>query len=199
MTKFIFDLDGTVTSEETLPKIAAHFGIQEEIAELTKKTIAGDIPFVESFIQRVGILGKIPVSEINDLLENTALYPQVHHFIRQHGSDCVIATGNIENWVEKLIGKIGCQSFCSHVDLANNRVKKLTLILKKEDVVKQYQENCERVVFIGDGHNDMEAMRLADISIACGLTHYPAKSVLTVSDYLVFEEVSLCRLLNQLS
>jgi HAD superfamily phosphoserine phosphatase-like hydrolase len=198
MVKFIFDLDGTVTSEETLPKIAAHFGIQEEIAELTKKTIAGDIPFVESFIQRVGILGKISVSEINDLLEDTALYSQVHRFIQQHNQDCIIATGNIENWVEKLIRKIGCQSFCSHVDLINNRVKKLTFILKKEDVVKQFQANGERVVFIGDGHNDMEAMRLSDISIACGLTHYPAKSVLTVSDYLVFEERSLCRLLNQL-
>jgi HAD superfamily phosphoserine phosphatase-like hydrolase len=198
MAKFIFDLDGTVTSEETLPKIAAYFGIQEKIAEITKQTIAGDIPFVESFINRVGILGKLPVSEINDLLENTALYPQVHRFIQTHAADCAIATGNIENWVEKLIKKINCKSFCSKIDLENNQVKKLTFILKKEDVVKQYQEAGEKVIFIGDGNNDMEAMHFADIAIACGLTHYPAKSILTVADYLVFEESTLCRLLNQL-
>jgi HAD superfamily phosphoserine phosphatase-like hydrolase len=198
MPKFIFDLDGTVTSEETLPKIAAHFDIQEKIAELTRQTIAGDIPFVESFINRVGILGKLPVSEINDLLEHTALYQGIYRFIQTHAADCAIATGNIENWVEKLIKKINCKSFCSKIDLENNHVKKLTFILKKEDVVKRYQEAGEKVIFIGDGNNDMEAMRLADIAVACGLTHYPAKSVLTVANYLVFEESTLCRLLNQL-
>jgi HAD superfamily phosphoserine phosphatase-like hydrolase len=196
--KFVFDLDGTVTSEETLPKIAAYFGIKEEIEKLTNQTIAGDIPFIESFINRVGILGKFPVSKINDLLENTIVYNQVYRFIQQHLDDCVIATGNIRCWVEKLIVKIGCTAYCSDADIFDGKIKKLTFILKKEDIVKEFQEKEEKVVFIGDGNNDMEAMRLADISIACGLTHYPAKSVLTVSDYLVFEERSLCRLLNQL-
>jgi len=198
MTRFIFDLDGTVTSEETLPKIAAYFGVVEKIAELTRQTMYGDIPFVESFIRRVGILGKLPVSEINDLLENTPLYPLLHKFIQAHSANCVIATGNIENWVEKLVAKVGCKSYCSRIELLDNTVKKLTFILKKEEVVKEYQERGERVVYIGDGNNDMEAMRLADVAIACGVTHYPAKSVLTVADYLVFEEASLCRLLNQL-
>ena len=50
--KFIFDLDGTITSEETLPLMAKHFNVQEEIEQLTRETIQGDIPFVESFIAR---------------------------------------------------------------------------------------------------------------------------------------------------
>ena len=45
--KFLFDLDGTVTSAETLPIIAEHFECKEEIAELTKRTVHGNIPFVE--------------------------------------------------------------------------------------------------------------------------------------------------------
>ena len=68
--KFIFDLDGTITSEETLPLIAKHFNVQEEIEQLTRETIQGDIPFVESFIRRVFILGKLPVDEVAALLEN---------------------------------------------------------------------------------------------------------------------------------
>jgi hypothetical protein len=51
---------------------------------------------------------------------------------------------------------------------------------------------------IGDGNNDMEAMREADISIACGLIHYPARSILSIADYLIFEENSLYKLLNQI-
>jgi cation transport ATPase len=65
-------------------------------------------------------------------------------------------------------------------------------------VVKKYKELGEKVVYIGDGNNDMEAMRISDISIAAGLIHYPANSILTVADYLIFNEEALCRQLNQL-
>ena len=47
--KFLFDLDGTVTSEETLPIIANHFNCVEQISELTARTVQGNVPFIESF------------------------------------------------------------------------------------------------------------------------------------------------------
>ena len=34
MTKFIFDLDGTITKQETLPLISSYFNVQEEIDKL---------------------------------------------------------------------------------------------------------------------------------------------------------------------
>lgn len=198
MTKFIFDLDGTVTSQETLPIISDHFGLSKEIKKITKQTIQGNIPFVESFIKRVHVLGKLPVDEISTLLEKTLLYPKIVNFINENKNNCIIATGNLDCWVEKLSKKIGCQCFTSCADVKNNQVSKITQILKKENIVKRYKDLGEKVVFIGDGNNDMEAMRIADTSIACGLTHRPAKSILTITDYLIFNEDALCRQLNQL-
>ena len=196
--KFLFDLDGTVTSKETLPVIAKHFNIQEEIEELTAETIKGNIPFVESFIRRVGILGKLPVDEINDLLETVPLYQGIHSFIKQHRQDCFIVTGNVFSWVEKLSLKVGCGLYSSEGVIEDNKVKKLKTILKKENVVKEFQNKGDKVCFIGEGNNDAEAMRLADVSIAFGVTHMPANSVLNITDYLIFEEETLCRQLNQL-
>ena len=103
--KCIFDLDGTVTSQETLPLIAEHFGVQEEIAELTRQTIRGNVPFIESFIKRVHILGRLPVSEINELLGDVQLYGLLHKFITSHADKCAIATGNLSCWVDKLTAK----------------------------------------------------------------------------------------------
>ena len=54
------------------------------------------------------------------------------------------------------------------------------------------------MVYVGDGNNDLEAMRLADIAIANGITHDPAVSILGVADYVVYTEEALCRQLNQL-
>ena len=167
MTKFIFDLDGTVTKEETLPIIAKHFSVEEEIEKLTKQTVMGHIPFVESFIRR-------------------------------HRENCAIATGNLSCWVAKLVERLGCEVYCSEGQIENNQVVKLTDILKKESVVEKYRAEGHRVVFIGDGNNDVEAMRAADVAIASGLTHAPTASVISVADYLVLNEVALCRQLNQL-
>jgi HAD superfamily phosphoserine phosphatase-like hydrolase len=196
--KFIFDLDGTVTAEETLPFIAKHFHIQAEIDNITKETIQGNIPFVESFIKRVQILGKLPVSKVSSLLGKVHLYPQLHAFIQENRNRCIIASGNLSCWVDELIEKIGCPAFCSEAVVENNRVVKLTKILRKELVVEDCRRDGYEVVYIGDGNNDLEAMRTADIAIAVGMTHYPSKSLLPVSDYVIFNEKALCRQLNQL-
>lgn len=198
MIKFLFDLDGTITQVETLPLIADHFNVKEKIDELTKETIAGNVPFVESFIRRVHILGHLPVNEVAELLESVQLYPLVANFIQKHQNSCCVVTGNLSCWTAPLVSKLGCTYYASKAEVGGNRILKLSSILKKETVVKHLKENGHKVIFIGDGNNDVEAMRVADVSIASALTHYPASGVLSVADYLVLNEVALCRQLNQL-
>lgn len=100
--------------------------------------------------------------------------------------------------MEKLCRKVGCKAFTSKAIVKDNEVFKLTNILRKETIVREYQNQGYTVVVIGEGNNDLEAMRAADISIASGLTHKPANSVLGIVDYVIYEEEALCRQLNQL-
>ncbi len=196
--KFLFDLDGTVTSEETLPIIAKHFKCEDKILELTKRTVQGNVPFVESFIRRVNILGNYSVNEISNLLAQVSLYPQIYNFISSHKSDCVIVTGNLTCWCDQLFKKIGCQCYGSEAEFKDDKVIKLKSILRKEQIVDQYKALGETVVFIGDGNNDMEAMRHSNISISVGMTHNPAQSLLAITDYVIYNEGALCRQLRQL-
>ena len=196
--KFIFDLDGTITSEETLPLIARHFNVQEEIEQLSRETMQGDIPFVESFIRRVFILGKLPVDEVASLIESINIYPSIFDFISSHKEQCVIATGNLLCWSEKLLARLGCEAYCSDAVVEDNKVVRITKILDKELVVAKYKNEGYEVVFIGNKSEDLEAMRSADIAIATGMVQYPAKSILPMTNYLIFSEEALCRQLSQL-
>lgn len=198
MTKILFDLDGTITKQETLPIIAHAFSMQNNILSLTQDTVSGKIPFVESFIRRVHMLKDLPVNEINKLLTTVNLYSDIVSFISEHKDKCAIVTGNLDCWCFDLLSKIDCPYFCSTATVANNKISKLDKILIKEEVVTYYKNKNHRVIYIGDGNNDVEAMRLADVSIASWLTHQPSLGVIMTSDYLVTSEVSLCRLLNQL-
>lgn len=197
--KFLFDLDGTVTSAETLPIIAQHFDCVEQISELTARTIQGNVPFVESFIRRVNILGGHSVSEVSELLSKVPLYPQIARFISEHKEDCIIVTGNLTCWCDGLFKTIGCQCYGSEAECENDHVVKLKTILRKEQIVDQYRALGETVVFIGDGNNDLEAMRHANISIATGLTHNPAQSLMSICDYVIFDENALVRQMRQLA
>lgn len=197
--KFLFDLDGTVTSAETLPIIANHFDCVEQIAELTARTIQGNVPFVESFIRRVNILGGFSVRKTAELLSKVPLYPQIAQFIKEHSEDCVIVTGNLTCWCEGLFKNIGCQCYGSEAECEDDHVVKLRTILRKEQIVDQYRALGETVVFIGDGNNDLEAMRHANISIATGLTHNPAQSLMSICDYVIFDENALVRQMRQLA
>lgn len=196
--KFLFDLDGTVTSEETLPIIANHFNCVEQISELTAKTVQGNVPFIESFIRRVNILGAYSVFETTRLLSEVPLYPAIAKFIEEHKEDCVIVTGNLTCWCEGLFKKIGCQCYGSEALCEEDKVVKLKTILRKEQIVDQYKALGETVVFIGDGNNDLEAMRHANVSIATGLTHNPAQSLMSICDYVIFNEQALVRQMRQL-
>lgn len=196
--KFLFDLDGTVTSEETLPIIANHFNCVEQISELTAKTVQGNVPFIESFIRRVNILGAYSVSETTRLLSEVPLYPAIAKLIEEHKEDCVIVTGNLTCWCEGLFKKIGCQCYGSEALCEDDKVVKLKTILRKEQIVDQYKALGETVVFIGDGNNDLEAMRHANVSIATGLTHNPAQSLMSICDYVIFNEQALVRQMRQL-
>lgn len=196
--KFLFDLDGTVTSEETLPIIANHFNCVEQISELTARTVQGNVPFIESFIRRVNILGHYSVSETSQLLAAVPLYPAIAKFIEEHKEDCVIVTGNLTCWCEGLFKKIGCQCYGSEALCEDDQVVKLKTILRKEQIVDQYKALSETVVFIGDGNNDLEAMRHANVSIATGLTHNPALSLMSICDYVIFNEQALVRQMRQL-
>ncbi len=197
-TKFLFDLDGTITREETLPLIAARFGLTEEIRALTEETVRGAVPFEVSLTARVMALGAFPLEEIAALLEAVPLHERLVAFLREHPGDAAIVTGNLDVWAGRLLRRIGCRAYTSEARTEGNRVVGIRRILDKRAVVRHYQAEGHRVVFVGDGDNDVEAMTAADIALGAGLVHEPAPRVLSVAQRIFYEEEEMRAYLEKL-
>ena len=194
---FLFDLDGTVTAEELLPRIAAHAGIEPEMRALTEATVAGRAPFEESLRHRVGLLGRLPIAVVRDVCASARLNDDIVGFIRERPERCAIVTGNLDVWIRPLAERIGARLFCSTAAVQGDRVVGIARILRKVTVLDQV--DGAPVVAIGDGHNDAELLERAAVGVAFGGVHAPASSLLDVCTHAVYDSAHLCRFLRQLS
>lgn len=201
-TAFCFDLDGTLTKQEILPLIAKEIDIEEEIKILTVLTIQGKINFESSFKLRVKLLSVIDNDKIQDIIDGVKINNNVVDFIGNNVEDCYVITNNLDCWVDKFIeNKIGCKYYTSKANVNNNRVSSISNIINKGDIVEKIKSdfNYDKVVVIGDGNNDVPMFEIADVKIACGITHQPSENILKNSNIIIYSEKSLCQILKQLS
>ncbi len=198
-TAFCFDLDGTVTRQEVLPVIAAELGLAEEIGFLTQMTIRGQIPFEMSFRLRCRLLADIEVETVAKIVEAVPLEAPIAEFIREHRDHCYVVTGNLDVWISRLVSGLGCGVFSSRAETRKDgKLGALTHVLRKSGPVRELRSQYDRVVTIGEGFNDLPMFEEADVGIAYGGVHPPAREVIENSDYVVGEGETLCRLLNML-
>ena len=188
--KFVFDLDSTITKKEILPTIAERFGLGAIVQDQTEAAMRGQVPFEESFRQRVALLTHCPVSEAARLVAGIPLNEHIAEFVRANPERCYIATGNLDVWIEGLVERLGLAKdhvFCSKTIVLGDRIAQVSEVFgpeQKAEFVRRLatsekggagksaasaeQHEQYGVAAIGDGANDIEMCRAADIGIAFG-------------------------------
>ena len=197
-TIYCFDLDGTITSQELLPLMAAELDLYEEISALTEATINGLIPFERSFKLRCKLLSDVPIEKVQDVANKVKLNNVIVEFIKENKDNSCIITGNIYEWIKPIVEKIGCKIFCSKGKFKNGKLIGLEKIVDKGEIIRTLNQNNKSTVAVGDGMGDVLMFQESNTSIAFGGVHEPIETLMKVSDYLVYDEDSLCRLLSTL-
>ena len=194
---FLFDLDSTITRQEILPTISRKLGIYEEMSLLTESTMRGEIPFKQSFLQRVELLKNIPVSEVCRLVGEIELNEKLAAFIKRNSDRCYVVTGNLDVWVEEMIGKLGMERniFCSKALVKNDYIQDVFSIVDKNAVISQM---VLPFIAVGDGNNDAEMIEAAEIGIGYGGVRSIAPAVLACATHAIYNEDRLVEFLERL-
>lgn len=194
---FVFDLDSTITKIEILPEISKMIGKDKEMKELTEKAMKGEMPFKNSFMERVKILSDISVEKINKKIAEIPLNEKIVQFIVENKERCFIVTGNLDVWISGLMHKIGMDNhyFCSKAIVHEDKIDKIISVINKKLIAKQF---VQPMVSIGDGDNDADMACLADIGIGFGGVRPIAKSLLANVNYAFYDEEKLCEFLNRI-
>lgn len=194
---FLFDLDSTVTRQEILPTIAGHIGVYEQMKDLAESSMRGEVPFKQSFLQRVELLKSASVSQIREIVSNIELNEPLVDFIQANKSRSYIVTGNLDVWIEGLIEKLGMEKnlFCSKALLDGDHIQDVFNIVDKDAVIRQM---VLPFVAVGDGNNDAEMIEAAEVGIGYGGVRPVAASVLECATHVVYQEDKLVDFLNKL-
>ena len=70
-------MDSTVVTTETLDELAVFAGVGEKVADITRRTMNGDVDFYEAIRLRVGMLKDLPESVLKTVLDHTEASPGV--------------------------------------------------------------------------------------------------------------------------
>lgn len=193
---FVFDLDSTITREELLPRIARNAGLEEEMARLTERAMAGSEPFSLDFPKRVALLRQIPLSQARRSVKSAPLHERIADFIRRHGQRCMIVTGNLDAWIEPLIAELGMQErcLCSRARVCGDALLGVDEVLDKESVCRSLPRPF---LAVGDGSNDAGMLRAAELGVAFGGARAPSRELIAAADAVVCDEDALIDLLEK--
>lgn len=194
---FVFDLDSTITKCELLPLIAQSVGLGEDMARLTEQAMQGEVPFAQSFSQRVELLRVVPLSRAQAIVAGAPLHGRIAAFLRENAGRCMIVTGNLDVWIGPLIHRLGMAGRC----ICSKALVRKGCLLGVESVLDKATACLSLprpIVAIGDGSNDVGMLKAADVGIAFGGARRPCDELIAAADMLIEREDELVSLLKKL-
>ena len=175
----VMDVDGTLIAEEVIDLLGREAGCEEEISEITRKAMQGELDFETSLRERVSLLKGLPISVFNTVFKSIHLSQNAQEFIsilQKNGILVGLVSGGFTPIVERLAKSLGISYFSANQlevkdgfltgqlvgEIVTGQVKKATL----ERWRKELELPKERTIAIGDGANDLLMLKSVGHAIA---------------------------------
>tara|TARA_Y100000590_G_scaffold442691_1_gene571127 strand:- start:28557 stop:29399 length:843 start_codon:yes stop_codon:yes gene_type:complete len=202
------DMDSTLIGIESIDELADVHGVRKQVAELTKKTMYGDISFSESLIKRTALLRGLDYCVMQKIYDEKLIFnPGAERMLlklRDAGIKTILISGGFTFFTNKLKERLGLDyAFANTLEVANGKLtgrlvgdiigeKGKGEILNK--IRNQLGFKKKDLLAVGDGANDVPMFEEAEISIA-----YHAKPIAQENATHVINHVGLDGIINILS
>lgn len=199
------DMDSTLLAIESIDEIADMHGMKPQVAEITQRSMRGEIVFAESLRQRTALLRGLDESALQRVYdERVRLSPGAEKML-QHmkaaGVKTMVISGGFTFFTERIKARLGLDyAAANSLEIENGKLtgKVLGDIIGaqgKADILARVREELglkpEQVLAVGDGANDLKMMAAAGVSVA-----YHAKPIVQQHATYAINHVGLDGLVN---
>ena len=174
------DMDSTIIGCECLDELADFAGVKAEIAAITERAMAGELPFEAALIERVSRLAGLGLGALQDTYDQRVrLNPGAATLARTmaaHDARCVLVSGGFDFFTARVAATAG---FAAHranrlIDDGARLTGAVAMpILGREAKLTALNEEaaalglalCETLA-VGDGANDLAMIEAAGLGVA---------------------------------
>jgi phosphoserine phosphatase len=175
----VMDVDSTLIQDEVIELLAAHAGRADEVAEVTRRAMAGELDFAQSLHERVACLEGLPVEVLARTREAVRLTPGARTLVRtltRLGFTVALVSGGFAEIVEPLAADLGIRhTTANRLEVVDGRLTGRVLgdvvdRAGKAAALRRFAEAeripLSRTIAVGDGANDVDMLVAAGLGIA---------------------------------
>lgn len=172
------DMESTIIEEEMLDEIAAAAGLGPEIAEVTRRAMAGELDFETSLSARVALLKGLPLSLLEELKGQITYNPGAATLVatmKASGARTVLVSGGFSIFAQEVARHCGFEEVRSNrLELSEERLtgRVLPPILGRSAKLEALQEFTAGLAIgpagslcVGDGANDLAMLEAAGLGV----------------------------------
>jgi len=174
-----FDMDSTLIQAEVIDELARLHGVYDQVAEITRRAMAGELDFQESFRARASLLKGMSRAALDEVADNVVLTEGAETLInalKHFGYTIALLSGGFQFVGDRLKTRLGIDHVHAntlvfvdgvatgevHGDIVDAAAKAriLTALCKAEGI------SPEQAIAVGDGANDLPMLAAAGLGIA---------------------------------
>ncbi len=173
------DMESTIIRQETLVELGKLAGVGEEIADITRRAMAGDLNFADALRTRVAMLEGLSYTALDEVAAAVELMPGALSLVRtmrKHGAWCMLVSGGFRFFTIKVAKMAGFDAdFGSQLETLDGKLtgKIIEPILDPDAkanvlvrTVVQRRLPLRSVLAVGDGANDLPMLEIAGLGVA---------------------------------
>lgn len=175
----VLDVDSTLIENEVIELLAAHAGVEAQVAAITERAMRGELDFAESLKARVAALEGLPTrifEDVRNQITVTTGVPDLIHAVKASGGFIGVVSGGFHEVLDPLAESLGLDFWkANRLAISDGLLTGEVLgaivdaEVKAQTLMQWARETripLERTVAIGDGANDLKMMAVAGLSIA---------------------------------
>jgi len=175
----VFDFDSTLMDGETIDFLAKPLGLEEKVASITERAMAGELDFFDSLSTRVALLEGLEKSVVEEICQNLPMMngaKEVVEGLKSRGYKVICFSGGFRTATTPACKRLGIDADFSNIlhekdGILTGKVGgDMMFGFSKGDMLNRLQNllgiTKEDTLVVGDGANDLSMFEYADTRVA---------------------------------